>query len=516
MGSFTPHRIFAAAAHPLAELLLVGLAALAVALLGAHADAYPVDSYFYLAKARSLASGHLLHVNWGDGIDRRFFWGYSIALAPWVRLFGAASFWLLAALLHASTGLVLSRILRMLPLEVPARIGALALALFSPVALRWATVPTAEPLLLALSSGAVLFALRYRAGSGTHALLFAGALGGAALLTQVEGLFVAAGVGALCGPRLLRQGRATLYLAFVGLALVPELAHLVYLALHAPPALSFSAQLDTISGPAGQVPLLRGFFVLLRAPFWAAFAFDGEPWLHSQYFPTWLTALQGLVLALYALAVVAALATGFFRRTFAFSCAAALCGYALLHALLFRAHERFGYVAAPLAAALFAWAAQGAFSWARERVRAGAVLAVCLGAAAVSGVCGVRASRLNAAHLRADQGGRDLQAVARAVNQAVPPGRTVVTDLGPPLAYYLASHAFFDRATENLHDDQVPPGDAARVFFARHRVGAVVSTRASSVLAQDFALVPDELRELSASGATLLLVEPEAMRVEGQ
>jgi hypothetical protein len=513
LGSFTPRPLLAP--HLLAELLLVGLAALAVALLGSRADAYPIDSYFYLAKARSLASGHLLHVNWGDGIDRRFFWGYCLALAPFIRLFGDASFWLLAALLHALTGLLLARIFRMLPLEVSARIGALALALFSPAALWWATVPMAEPLLLALAAGAVLFALRYRAGSSASALLFAAALSGAALLTRIEGLFVAAGVGALCGPRLLREGRRALSLAFVGLALGPELAHLVYLALHAFPVLSFGAQLDAFSGPASERPLLDSFFILLSAPFWPSLVFDSEPWRFTRYFPPWLTALQGLVLALYALAVVGALSTGFFRRSFAFAGAAALCGYALLHALLLQTHERFGYAAAPLAAALFAWAAQWAFSWARESVRASAVLAVCFGAATTSGVCGVRASQMNAARLRADQGGRDLKAVARAVNQAVPPGHTVVTDLGPPLAYHLTSHAFFDRSSPNLYDDQVPPGDAARVFFARHRVGAIVSSRASGDLAAAFALAPDEFRELSAPGATLLVVEPEAMNAAG-
>lgn len=41
----------------------------------------PIDSYFYLAKAESLAAGRGLVLNWGEGIDRLFFPGYSVYLA---------------------------------------------------------------------------------------------------------------------------------------------------------------------------------------------------------------------------------------------------------------------------------------------------------------------------------------------------------------------------------------------------------------------------------------------------
>ncbi len=494
------------APHVLAELLLVGLAALVVASLGALADAYPVESYFYLAKARSLAEGHLLHVGWGDGVDRRFFWGYSIALAPLIRVLGDASFWLLAAALQAWTGFVLARVFRMLPLEKPAQLGALALALFSPVVLRWSTVPMAEPLLLAFAANAAFFALRYRAGASRRELLWAAAMSGAALLTRVEGLFVVVGAVALCGPRMIREKSRVTAAACAALALGPELLHASYLAFYALPSSALAASVDA-ARTAHEAPVLDGFFAIARAPFWPAFLFGGEPWLYARHFPALLTGLQGLVLALYTLAVVGALATGFFRRGFAFACAAVLLSYCLSHAALFHADERFGYAAAPLAALLFAWGAQKTFAWAGEPGRARAVLGVCLAAAAVSGVYGVRTAQMQAEQLRAEASGRDVKAVAKAAREVLASGRTVVTDLGPAFAYYLGAHVYFDRAAPDLYEDQVPSGEAGRVFLDRHHVGLIVATRTPREVIAEFALAPGEFRELGTPGATLIDLE---------
>lgn len=505
--SLTPFR--APAPHVLAELLLVGLAALVVATLGALADAYPVESYFYLAKARSLAQGHLLHVNWGDGVDRRFFWGYSMALALLIRglgVLGDASVWVLAAALHAWTGFVLARVFRMLPLDKSAQLGALALSLFSPVVLWWSTVPEAEPLLLAFAVNAAFFALRYRAGASGRELGWAAAMSGAALLTRVEGLFVVMGVVALCGPRVIRERRRWLAAAGAALALGPELVHAYYTAFYARPASALAASIDA-ARTTHEAPVIDGFLAIAGAPFWPAFLFSGEPWLYARHFPAVLTALQGLVLALYALAAVAALVSGFFRRSFASASAAALCAYALLHAVLFHAHERFGYAVAPLAALLFAWGAQKTFAWAGETARARAVLGACLAAAAVSGVYGVRTSQMHVAQLRSQASGRDLKAVAQVARQALAPGRTVVTDLGPAFAYYLGAHVYFDRAAPDLYEDQVPSGEAGRVFLDRHRVGAIVSTRTPKEVIAEFALAPGEFKELSAPGATLIALE---------
>jgi len=136
------------------------------------------------------------------------------------------------------------------------------------------------------------------------------------------------------------------------------------------------------------------------------------------------------------------------------------------------------------------------------------VLGTCIAAAAVCGVYGVRTSQMNADRLRSQTRARDPKAVARAVRQVLPPGRSVVTDLGPAFAYYLNAHAYFDRASPDLYEDQVPSGEAGRIFLDRHRVGAIVSSRTSKDVVAEFALLPGEYREMSAAGATLISLEP--------
>ena len=81
--------------------VLVAAAASLLVFTATRASVYTIDSYFYLAKARSLVTGRGFHVPWNDGVDRKFFWGYSIALALPLALFGDHGFVVLAAYLFA-------------------------------------------------------------------------------------------------------------------------------------------------------------------------------------------------------------------------------------------------------------------------------------------------------------------------------------------------------------------------------------------------------------------------------
>ncbi|MGH7327005.1 MAG: hypothetical protein ACREJX_01520, partial [Polyangiaceae bacterium] len=131
--------------HVVAGLLIAG-SVLLLAWLGAHTKIYTIDSYVYMAKARSLTGGHGVSVPWNDGVDRKFFWGYSFALALPLRVFGDAGALALACLIQEAIGLSFFAFAKLVEPRPAARIAALGLTVFSPLLLWWGSVPASEPL----------------------------------------------------------------------------------------------------------------------------------------------------------------------------------------------------------------------------------------------------------------------------------------------------------------------------------------------------------------------------------
>ncbi len=490
----------------LAQIGLVVVAALLVAGLGASKLIYPLDSYFYLAKARSLGSLGFLTVPWNDGIDRRFFWGYSLALSLPFKVLGEASFWVIAGLMHAWTGLVFTRIARLLGLSPQLRLGTLALLLFNPLALKWASVPMSEGLMVALGITAVYFALRYHEDGNARELLWAAALAGLALLTRVEGVFVGMAVAALSFQRLYRQKRRALVVIALAAFLVPEALHVSYLMAQTSGRAVF-ALFDEARLHRSELHYLTGFWSHLRAPQSLLFRFSAEPWLYARYFPGWLSALQSLTLAVYVVALFGTLVAGFYLRGYAFWSACGLVVFALLHSAWYDVFERYDYLAYPASALVLGWSLDAALAWAQPRLRQGVALGLCFFFAAVGAAYGIRSSQLHGEQLTMAQAGRDLRALARTINEANPSARPVVTDLGPPLAFYLSGKSYLNDSEPMIYDDVVPTGELGRQFLLQKDVAAIVSERSVNEIASEFALQSGQFRELPVKGTTALVLE---------
>ncbi|MBI5545315.1 MAG: hypothetical protein HY901_15605 [Deltaproteobacteria bacterium] len=501
----------------IAEGALVVAGALLVAWLGLKTEVFTIDSYYYLTKARSLGQGSWLTVPWGDGIDRKFFWGYSLALALPMKLFGESAFWLLSAALYSWTGLVLSRIFRMLPLSSPARFGAMALAVLNPVALWWSSVPMSEGLLVALASTSVYFGMRFRAGAAGREALWAALFGGLAFLTRVEGAFVALVLAALCMPRLVRERRWMLLLLCLLIFATPEAAHVAYLKAFAIESKGLIAYLDEARAHFKEFSFFDAVWRHLRAPFWMIFRFDTERWLFDRFFPQWLVMLQGIVTVLYLATLAAALVLGIFpRRGFAFPVALGLLAFAVLHSAWYYAYERYDYLTYPAAALMLAWGADTAVRWARPRLRIGVVLGLTLTCAAISGAYGTQVARMHAERLKLHQGNRDFRGIAKAVNNVNPEARPVITDLGPHLAFYLKGRVYFSRAEQDFYDDAVPAGEDGRIFLAQKRVAAIATTRPVRDVVKELALIEGEYHTAQAPGASIIVLDlPSALTSDG-
>ncbi len=490
-----------------AELALEGALILAasalVAWLGTQADVYTADSYFYLSKAAGLISGRGLRVSWNDGIDRTFFSGYAFALALPMRLFGEAGFVPAAALLHAWTGASLLQILRLTGQPFAVRLGALALALFNPLALWWASVPMSEVLLVALSTAAVLEAMRFRETGRRGPLAAAAVLGGLAFVTRAEGLLVSGVLAALAGPRLYRERRLLVLAPCAAAVVGPELAHWLFLRRHQLPGRASMGYLEQAAEYLADIHVMNGFASHVRAPFWTAFRYDTESWLYARYFPDWLANAQAIVAGLYLASLLIALGLGLWRRRLALvAWCAGLIGYALLHSLWIDQYERFDDFVVPVAASLFAIAVEAVL----RRFGPAASAAALLGVAAVSGTYGAQLSRMHTARLKLHQGGRDYRALGRLASSVNPERRPFVTDLGPYLAVYLNGHALFTDSKPSFYDAAVPKGLAGRVFLAEVGAAAIVSKRPAQEVAREFELLPGEYHEVSGP-ATLLVLD---------
>jgi hypothetical protein len=178
-----------------------------------------VDSYYYFARAASLNEGQTLadtRTNWGDGVDRKFFPGYPLALHATALGSVPERSWRTLALLQVLVNpLLIGFALRRLGLSFGAACAAVAMFATSFISLNWMTMPMAEgTALFWLGLGICVMARR---GEPLPRLRFlvACALCGMAILCRPEAAFPAAAVG-LVGVARLRGHRGWLAVAVAG------------------------------------------------------------------------------------------------------------------------------------------------------------------------------------------------------------------------------------------------------------------------------------------------------------
>ena len=364
-------------------LVLIALSTLLVAKLAADARIYTIDSYIYLAKARSLIEGHGMSVPWNDGVDRKFFWGYSVALAVPVGLFGEKGFVVLACILQVLLGVTFAKFLRLVEPRASVRALALGLLVFNPLLIWWSSVPASEPLFALLVLAAILQAILFRRSAGARrvfAASAAAAFAGWAMATRAEGVLIAPVLLIITAPRIWRERRIFLALTCVAIAVLPEAAHVAYLHAHALSTGSASAYLDELRDHQQEIEVLPAAWENLRAPFWTIFRFDTEPEMYEKFFPPWLVSAQVAVAYVYLASIGLALLSGARQRSAAFFSALAVCGYALkFTAFGTTATSGFMTVMTPFAALALAasLASARAFVFRKRPTLQGVVLVTC-------------------------------------------------------------------------------------------------------------------------------------------
>lgn len=495
----------------LAALLVVASSTALVAWLGLRTHTFTIDSYVYMAKARSLAEGRGFAVPWNDGVDRKFFWGYSMALALPVRLFGDRGFVVLACILQVLLLRSYRLLLQVVEERPTVRLLALALLAFDPLLVWWGTVPASEPLFTLLAVETVRRALVARslpAGRFVPSALATAAFAGLAILTRAEGVLLLLLLLAILGRRLFVERRFVLTLGGLALAVVPELAHVWYLGAHSLEARSASEYVDELFGHLHDVELRDAAWENLRAPYWTVFRFDTEKSLYATFFPKWLVSAQALVANAYLVALALAIASGIRRRSAAFWSALGVSSYAVLHALWYYRYERFMTVTTPFAALVFAWAVDAALRapFARARTVGAATLAGAGAAAVVTcALYGRSVSEMHAERLASREHGRDYAKIAGAIDRADPERRPIVTDMGPYLAYYAVGRASFLDGESEFYVDSVPWCMDGRELLAAEHASLVVSKEKASAVAASLDLTSDDYSTTFAPVTMLFL-----------
>jgi len=336
-------------------LLVFGACGLWVIIRFGSAPApYPVDAYYYLAKAENLRDGRGLTTYWNDGLDRKFFPLQSIALAALVFLrYWWPSYWLaLSVLAYAVNGVVLWKLLRRIEPSEPVRFATLAFWLCNPNVLLWSSVPYAEGLASALAWGAVAVCARGWRNVPARRFLAAALLGGLAVTARPEAVALALAFAILVMVQAAREGRRAIpwrrLAAGAALFAAPFAAYWLSLpsATESPRLLYVHEFFERFSPAA----VLDNFLDLL----YSILMEKGVEIAFLQGQGAWpaLGALRYGIDVVFALSLLLALA-GRLGRLARWT-AAGMLGYQLLHALWHYAYGRFDYPVVPLAAYIFA------------------------------------------------------------------------------------------------------------------------------------------------------------------
>jgi hypothetical protein len=435
-------------------LLISGIAAgsILIIYLSTHTPTYPIDSYFYLSKAQQFVAGKGLTISWNDGVDPKYFPGYSLVVAISLALGGSfVPVQLFAYLLSAALLVLGLKELRRSSIE-----QALAASAFSvnPIVIKWYSLPMAEGCALALSLAAVFFFLRFIRTKSYRLLFPACVLGGFAVVTRMEAIFLLF----IFVPMLYRERRTLKIGSIAAGAALFFLPLVVYFGGVRNSAGEGQAYVSEFGYTLAKFNLLKNFLYNIWIPFglmqrWplrhSAIGLAAAG-IHAAGF-VWVVIGEMVFLAgvLYAL-------TGRPGPTVR---AAALLFllYAGLHALWYYRYERFMLLALPLAA--FIWA--GSIHFFIGRIHAKKGEQVLLPAQAMLVVAGLALAYVfgstHAELLQRDTFRLPFREVAKAVNEVNESGRPILTDLGPHLAYYLNAHSYMDDDHGNYWQRAFPP-----------------------------------------------------------
>ncbi|MBI5118776.1 hypothetical protein HZA56_20085 [Candidatus Poribacteria bacterium] len=310
----------------------------------AHTPTYTIDSYFYLSKAKELAEGHGLRTSWNDGLDTKYFPGYSIFLA--IPFMSGLSYISLQMISYLLCVLFMLRVAAALDFDWPAQALAATAFAINPIVIKWFSLPMAEGVALALSLLSVNLAFRFKQAGGYSYLFAASAVGGMAVLTRIEALFLLAVFAAIFFPA--RKSLSWLHLLIgVVVFLLPLFAYWASLAVAANQS---PAYLGEFRGTFLRVGLIKNFIYNV----WVPFGFMHRPVKSLQEIEfmspmaimgaVWLLVggvifLEGLFCATLGWLGQRARGLGFL-----------FLAYASLHSLWYYRYERFMLMAVPLAA----------------------------------------------------------------------------------------------------------------------------------------------------------------------
>lgn len=268
-----------------------------------------VDSYYYYARAASLNDGLPLdetRINWADGVDRKFFPGYPLAL-HWTGLGSAPErAWRTLALLYVLLNpILLGFAMRRLGLSFGAACAVVAMFATNWVPLQWMTMPMAEgTALFWLCIGACVLPRRGEAFGFTRFLL-ACLICGMAIQSRAEAAFPAAALG-LTGVARLRGRRGWLFVAAGGAAL--GVTPFLYWAASLPPAVESVSRLHYVNeflrefswldnNQEGKGGFLHNFLRSWRHPVFGwgktpiVLSNDETPWFGTLWVVLWLGAI---------------------------------------------------------------------------------------------------------------------------------------------------------------------------------------------------------------------------------
>ena len=433
-------------------ILTLALGSFVIYYHAARTPTYTLDSYFYLAKAKQLAEGNGLRTTWNDGIDIKYFHGYSIFLAlPF--LLGLSHIPLQLVLYLLCAVLLLSIAIK---LEFDPAVGVLAAAVFAanPIVIKWFALPMAEGLALVLSLLSVRIFLGFMKKRNLLILFAACMVGGIAVITRAESLFLFAVFGMLVFPE-----RKTL-------AKAPLLAGAVVFVL---PLVAYWLQLRTAVGqnPAYVAEFRHMFlkFGLLKNILynvWVPFGFMHLPGGISGITEPIPAILLGAVWIFMGECVfVAGLAYSLLGRLGSRIRAVGLLflTYAFVHSLWYYRYERFMMMAVPLAALVWAMAVwKFLLSSDRVGVRRFRMMVLVQVLIVVAGIYwGNHYTTRHREALQQDTSWLPFQEIAGEVNRLnVESSSAVLTDLGPHLAYHLNAHTYLDANYRNYWQRAFP------------------------------------------------------------
>ncbi len=146
-------------------IALVALVAATALLIYAHSIThyYPADSYFYLSKARNLIEGKGLTVNWNDGVDRKYFPGYSVVvgLVDFLSVGSVPPWFPLHILFLWASALLAFNVFKNAGIDSLISSSAVALFILHFPVMKWSAVPSAEPFALTAILASVWFFQSY-------------------------------------------------------------------------------------------------------------------------------------------------------------------------------------------------------------------------------------------------------------------------------------------------------------------------------------------------------------------